>query len=65
MSDKRTWSNSHRDPWNGPVANILKAIDAHNVEYFLTGNPWHLQKAKMLRDYLVELKEWVMTKENG
>jgi hypothetical protein len=63
MSEKRTWSNPHRDPWNAPIANILKAIDEHNREYFLTGNPWHLHKAAMLREYLVELKEWVTRKE--
>jgi len=63
MSEKRTWSNPHRDPWNAPIANILKAIDEHNNEYFRTGNPWHLAKAVMLREYLVELKGWVMRKE--
>ena len=63
MSEKRTWSNPHRDPWNGPIANILKAIDEHNREYFRTGNPWHLQKATMLRGYLVEMKGWLMRKE--
>ena len=65
MSDKRTWSNPHRDPWNSPIANILKAIDEHNREYFRTGNPWHLAKARMLREYLVEVTEWIGSKERG
>ena len=65
MSERRTWSNPHRDPWNAPIAQILKAIDEHNREYFRTGNPWHLQKAQMLREYLVELKEWLTWKERG
>jgi hypothetical protein len=65
MSEKRTWSNLHRDPWNGPIAQTLRAIDAHNAEYFRTGNPWHLQKAIMLREYMVELKEWLTRKEKG
>jgi hypothetical protein len=63
MSEKRTWSNPHRDPWNGPIANILKAIDEHNREYFRTGNPWHLAKATMLREYLVDLNGCVMRME--
>jgi hypothetical protein len=63
MSDKRTWSTPHRDPWNAPIANILKSIDEHNREYFRTGDLWHLAKAKMLREYLVELKEWLTKKK--
>ena len=63
MMEKRTWSNPHRDPWNGPIAQMLTAIDEHNREYFRTENPWHLQKAAMLRGYLVELKEWLSRKE--
>jgi hypothetical protein len=42
---------------------MLKAIDEHNREYFRTGNPWHLAKARMLREYLVELKGWIGRKE--
>jgi hypothetical protein len=63
MTDKRTWNNPTREPWNAPIAQMLKAIDEHNREYFRTGNRWHLEKAMMLRGYLVELKEWVMWKE--
>jgi hypothetical protein len=62
MSEKRTWNTPIREPWNGPIAQMLKAIDEHNREYFLTGNAWHLQKAAMLREYLVELKEWLVRK---
>jgi hypothetical protein len=62
---KRSWNTPVREPWNGPIAQMLKAIDEHNQEYFRTGNLWHLQKAAMLRDYLVELKEWLRRKEKG
>lgn len=60
----REWNNPHREPWNTPIHQILKAIDNHNQEYFKTGNSWHLEKADMLRNYLKELKFWIHKKEN-
>ena len=60
----REWSNTIRDPWNAPIHQILKAIDNHNQEYFKTGNPWHLEKADILRNYIKELKFWIHKKEN-
>lgn len=59
----REWSTNERDPWNKPIHQILKAIDNHNQEYFKTGNEWHLQKAKILRQYVSELKDWIHFKE--
>ncbi len=60
----RTFNTNHREPWNAPIHQILKAIDNHNREYFETGNSWHLEKADMLRTYLKELKTWIHKKEN-
>jgi hypothetical protein len=60
----RTFNTPHREPWNAPIHQILKAIDNHNQEYFKTGNSWHLEKADMLRNYLKELKFWIHKKEN-
>ena len=61
----REWNTPHREKWNAPIHQILKAIDNHNQEYFRTKNPWHLQKAQMLREYLIELKNWITIKENN
>lgn len=60
----REWNNPHRESWNAPIHQILKAIDNHNQEYFKTGNSWHLEKSDMLRTYLKELKTWIHKKEN-
>lgn len=59
----REYDTDIRSPWNAPIHNILKAIDNHNTEYFKTKNPWHLEKAQMLRDYVVELKSWIKRNE--
>ena len=55
----RTYNTPHREDWNAPIHNILKAIDNHTHEYFKSGDEWHLNKAKELRKYVAELKEWI------
>lgn len=59
----REWNTPRREPWNAPIHNILKAIDEHNRQYFLSGNTWHLEKATALRQYLHELKTWIHSQE--
>jgi hypothetical protein len=59
----RTFNTKHREVWNAPIHNILKAIDNHNQEYFKTNNIWHLEKAEALRVYLTELKTWIHQQE--
>ena len=65
VNDKRTWNNPTREPWNPVIHNILKAIDNHNVLYFQTQDPWHLEKAALLREYVEDLKDWVLETEKG
>ena len=55
----REWNTPHREDWNAPIHNILKAIDNHTHEYFKSGDEWHLNKAQELRKYVAELKEWI------
>lgn len=43
----------------------IKAIDNHNMMYFQTKNPWHLEKAKELRQYVVDLKEMIKRDERN
>jgi hypothetical protein len=62
---QRTFNTHHREKWNAPIHNILKAIDNHTQEYFKSGDVWHLQKADNLRQYLNELKTWICDKENN
>lgn len=60
----RTFNTPHREHWNAPIHNILKAIDNHNQEYFKGGNIWHLKKAEILREYVSELKTWIHQQES-
>ncbi len=59
----REWNTPKREPWNAPIHQILKAIDEHNRMYFEDHDPWHLEKAAMLRQYLHELKTWIHKRE--
>ncbi len=55
----REFNTPHREPWNTPIHNILKAIDNHTREYLKSGDTWHLEKAQELREYISELKTWI------
>lgn len=63
--ENRTFDTPQREKWNKVIHHCIKAIDNHNIMYFQTRNPWHLEKAKMFRRYVVELKEMIKRKENG
>jgi len=55
----RTYNTPHREDWNSPIHNIIKAIDNHTRLYLESGDEWHLQKAQELREYVAELKTWI------
>jgi len=63
MNERRTFNTPTREPWNAPIHNILKAIDAHMALYLKHGDLWHLEKAAMLRAYLHELKSYIHRQE--
>lgn len=52
-----------REPWNPIIHHLLKAVDTHNRLYFQTCDEWHLQKAREMRAYVVELKDWIKNQE--
>ena len=60
----RTFNTIHREKWNKPIHNILKAIDNHTQEYFKSEDNWHLEKAELLRTYVAELKTWIHKEES-
>ncbi|MFZ9315703.1 MAG: hypothetical protein ACO3AY_07645 [Chitinophagaceae bacterium] len=60
---KREFNTPHREAWNAPIHQILKAIDEHMRLYFESRDPWHIQKAEMLRVYLHELKTFIHRQE--
>ena len=63
MEEKRTFDTPIRAPWNPVIHHCLKAIDEHNRLYLRHRDPWHLQKAAFLRDYVEELKTYIHHKE--
>lgn len=63
MDERRTFNTPIREPWNGPIHNMLKAIDNHTRLYMQTGDIWHEHKANELRQYLHELKTWIHKNE--
>ena len=63
VSERRTWDSPVREPWNPIIHHLLKAVDTHNRLYFQTCDEWHLQKAREMRAYVVELKDWIKNQE--
>jgi len=62
--ERRTFNTDVRQHWNEKIANILKAIDLHNEIYFRTYNSFHKEQAETLRQYVRELKDWIISEEN-
>ena len=62
---KRTFSTSVRQPYQDAVALILKIIDYHNEQARKDfGNQeFHLQQAKVLKIYMIDLKEFITNHE--
>ena len=61
--ERRTWDTPVREGWNQVIYQSLKAIDNHNQLYFKTKDRWHLEKARELRAYVRDLKEWIKKQE--
>ena len=61
----REWNTPFREDWNASIHYILKSIDNHNQEYFKDKNSWHLEKAKILREYVSDLKTWIHERESN
>ena len=60
---KREWDTPIRKPWNPVIKHALHGIDNHVRLYLATGNEWHLKQARLLRAYVVTLKEWINEQE--
>jgi len=59
----RDFNTPQREDWNGPIHKILKAVDNHTNLYLKTGDIWHEEKAQILREYVLELKDWIIKEE--
>ena len=62
--EKRTFNSPARIDWNEKIANILRTIDLHNNLYFSSKNSFHLEQAEYLRNYIIKLKNWILSKES-
>lgn len=62
---RRTFNTPLREPLNPIIHRLLQAVDWHNARYFEDGNPWHLEKAALIRQYVHELKTWIKAKEKA
>ena len=63
MEERRTFNTPIREPWNPVIHRLLQAVDHHNSAFLRDGNPWHLQKAALIREYVHELKTWIHAEE--
>lgn len=62
MSD-RTFNTPIRKHWNSKIHNILKAIDLHTELYLKSNDPFHLNQSEILRNYVKNLKRWIIGQE--
>ncbi|NBW63599.1 MAG: hypothetical protein EBR33_10815 [Synechococcaceae bacterium WB4_1_0192] len=60
---RREWNTPTREPWNKLIHEMLQAVDRHNRQLFITGDPWHADKAEQLRQYVRDLKSWIHQQE--
>jgi len=59
----REWDNPTRNPWNQKIHNILKTIDLHTELHLKTEDEFHYIQARILRQYVSDLKDWIHKKE--
>ena len=61
----REWVTATREPWCPLIKECLAAIDRHNRLFFQTGDRCHLLQAEQLRQYVIELKDWISSHERA
>ena len=59
----REWNTPVREPWNPVIKKCLDAVDLHTRLYLETGDEWHQSQAKVLRNYVSNLKTWIHKQE--
>lgn len=59
----REWNTPVREPWNRLIKEALDAIDRHEELHRRGGSGWHVRSAHALRQYLRELKDWIIREE--
>jgi hypothetical protein len=62
---ERTFNTPIREPWNPKIHAILKTIDLHTELYIKSEDTFHLKQSEILRDYIKELKTWLLNQEDN
>ena len=57
---KRDFSTKVRQPFQDAIALIVHTIDYHNS---FVGDKFHRRQARVLKWYLLDLKEWIQKEE--
>lgn len=55
----REWNTPYREPWNPVIKKCLDAVDLHTRLHLETGDPFHSFQANILRQYVMNLKDWI------
>lgn len=59
----REWDTPVREPWNAVIKQALRAVDMHTSAGLAGEGEWHKRRAQMLREYVAELKDYLVAQE--
>ena len=66
---KRTFTTDVRGPWQDGIRDVLRLIDTHNsmamIKRIDTDGDFHARQSSILRQYVINLKEWIRENENN
>ena len=58
-----------RGPWQDGIRDVLRLIDTHNsmamIKRIDTDGDFHTRQSSILRQYVINLKEWIRENENN
>lgn len=58
----RQYHSEFRQQWNKHIKSVMDAMDQH-ARY--PDDPFHVNRFNHLKQYIIDLKQWILTKENS